>query len=85
MVHRADRLDDVLAALKGRFGGVVVHPLWPKAGVPAKRVIVHAAKQSRAPLTVTPGLVLHTPDGGYTPEVDAALGGAALDLGQRTL
>ena len=31
VIHRADRLDEVLAGLAGRAGAVVVIPLWPKA------------------------------------------------------
>ena len=49
------------------------------AGEAAKRVIVRAVKGSKAPLVLTPGLVLHTADGGYLPEIDAVLrNGAAL-------
>lgn len=64
IVHRAGRLDDVLAALAGRAGDIRVLPLWPRAGVAAKRVVVRARKGARTPLTLTPGLVLHTGDGG---------------------
>jgi tRNA1(Val) A37 N6-methylase TrmN6 len=81
VVHRADRLDDLLSALHGRAGGVVVFPLWPGPGdEPARRVIVSARKGIATPLTLARGLVLHEPDGGYTAEADAALRGAALDL-----
>ncbi|MBI3513327.1 MAG: methyltransferase [Proteobacteria bacterium] len=73
VIHRADRLDDVLAALPEGFGGIAVVPLWPRAGAPAKRVIVAATKGSRAPVTLTAGLVLHRPDGGYTAEADTVL------------
>ena len=31
LIHRADRLDELLAALLGRAGDVVVFPLWPAA------------------------------------------------------
>jgi len=73
LVHRADRLDGVLAALPKVMGGVVVVPLWPRADEPAKRVIVIAHKGSRAPLVLTAGLVLHRPDGGFTAAADAVL------------
>ncbi|MBM3557297.1 MAG: methyltransferase [Alphaproteobacteria bacterium] len=80
-IHRADRLDDLLAALAAKAGGIVVYPLWPKAGRPAKRVLVRAIKRSRAPLTVAPGLVLHDAGGAWTQEAQAILrDGAALDL-----
>lgn len=80
-VHRADRLDDLLTALRGRAGGIVVFPLWPKPGAAARRVLVRARKGSRAPLTLAAGLVLHTPDGRFTPEAEDVLrGGRGLAL-----
>jgi len=75
-VLRADRLGEALAALPER--GVAVFPLWPKAGVSAKRVILQARQGSRAPLQMLAGLVLHEPDGAYTAEADAVLRGRGL-------
>ena len=80
-IHRADRLDDLLAALRGRAGAVVVFPLWPKAGRAARRVLVRARKGVRTPMRLAPGLVLHRADGRYTDETEAVLRHAApLDL-----
>lgn len=80
-IHRADRLDELLAALSARAGELVVFPLWPGAAKPAKRVIVRARKQVATPLRLAPGLVLHQADGGFTPAAQAVLdAGAALDL-----
>jgi tRNA1(Val) A37 N6-methylase TrmN6 len=73
LVYRADCLEAALAALPKGFGGIVVVPLWPRAGEPAKRVLVIAHKGSRAPLVLTAGLVLHRPDGGFTASADAVL------------
>jgi tRNA1(Val) A37 N6-methylase TrmN6 len=75
LIHRADRLDAVLAELSTYAGGIVVFPLWPGEGKAAKRVIVAARKGSAAPLEILPGLVLHRPGGGYTPEAEAILRG----------
>lgn len=80
VIHRADRLGDLLATLGNRFGAVVMFPLWPKPGREAKRVIVTARKGVRTPLRLAAGLVLHAEDGAYTKEADAALRGAGLDL-----
>jgi tRNA1(Val) A37 N6-methylase TrmN6 len=61
--------------------GVAVFPLWPRAGEPAKRVIVQARKASRAAPALLAGLVLHAADGSLTPEAEAILrGGASLAL-----
>jgi tRNA1(Val) A37 N6-methylase TrmN6 len=81
MVHRADRLADMLEPMQKRFGGLQIHPLYPKAGRDAKRVIVMARKGFRTPLSLSSGVVLHNMDGSYSPPVAAALDGAALALG----
>ncbi|RTR24681.1 methyltransferase domain-containing protein [Azospirillum griseum] len=73
LVHRADRLDDILDALRGRFGAVVIVPLWPKAGQEAKRVLVSARKGVNTPLRLTAGLVVHREDGSYSAEADRIL------------
>ena len=73
LIYPAGRLDDLLAALQPRFGGVAILPLWPRAGVPAKRVIVRATLQSRAPARLLAGLVLHAGDGRYTEAAEAVL------------
>jgi len=78
LIHRADRLDDIIRGLGGKFGGITVHPLWPRAGVPAKRLIVRARKGVATPFTLTAGLVLHAENGDYTAEAGAVLRGGAL-------
>jgi tRNA1(Val) A37 N6-methylase TrmN6 len=56
-------------------------PLWPKPGQPAKLLLLRGIKGSRTPFRVLPGLLLHTPNGAFTPEADAILrGGAPLAL-----
>lgn len=64
MIHRADRLDEILALLQGRAGDIVVFPIWPRAdadGVPrdARRVIVRARKGANGPMRLASGLILH--------------------------
>lgn len=79
VVHRADRLGDILAGLQPlRVGEVRVFPLWPRQGKAATRVVVAARKDAKTPLEVLPGLLLHHPNGGYTDEADDILrrGGA---------
>lgn len=74
LIHRTDRMTDVLDGLKGRAGGAVIFPLWPDRGAaPAKRVLIQAVKGSKAPLTLARGLVLHEEGGGFTAEADAVL------------
>jgi tRNA1Val (adenine37-N6)-methyltransferase len=78
-IIRADRLGEALAVLPTT--GIAVFPLWPRAGEPAKRVILQLRKGSGAPLAVLAGLVLHGAGGHFTPEADAILrDGASLAL-----
>lgn len=81
LIHRADRLDDLLAALKGRAGGCEIFPLWPGNGKPAKRIILRAYKGNDGPLMLLPGLTLHEPGSKYTEAAEQILRHAgALDF-----
>jgi tRNA1(Val) A37 N6-methylase TrmN6 len=74
VIFRADGLDLVLSAAEGRFGGLDVLPVHPRAGDPALRVLVRGVKGSRAPLRLLPGIVLHRDRGNaFRPEVEAIL------------
>jgi len=61
-------------------GAITLFPLWPRAGVAAKMVIVSGVRGGKGPDRVLPGLVLHD-EAGITPEADAVLrGGGALPM-----
>ena len=75
LIHRADRLDDILRLLSGEAGEVTVFPVWPKQGRAAKRVIVRARKGIRTPMRLSAGLIMHEEDGGYTVTADEILRG----------
>jgi tRNA1(Val) A37 N6-methylase TrmN6 len=77
LIHRADRIADLLAALDRRFGAVMIFPLWPKPGEPAKRIMLQAIKGRRTPPSLLPGLVLHTANGAFTAEAQNILRDAA--------
>jgi tRNA1(Val) A37 N6-methylase TrmN6 len=70
MIHRADALPRLLAALEGRVGDIRLKPVHPRAGSAATRLLVRALKASRAPLTLLPPLILHEDVGGFTREAD---------------
>ena len=82
IIHRADRLGDLLAALGQKVGDVVVYPLWPKAdGRPAKRILVQGWKGAKGPLKLARGLIVHEADGRYSQIASAVLrGGKAMPL-----
>lgn len=75
LIHRADRLDDILTLLAGQAGETVVFPIWPKQGRAAKRVVVRARKGIRTPLRLSAGLIMHEQDGAYTAAADEILRG----------
>jgi tRNA1(Val) A37 N6-methylase TrmN6 len=81
LILPAARFADGLAALAAcGFGSPVLLPLWPRAGVAAKRVILGARRGGRAPARVLPGLVLHEGERA-TPAAESVLReGAALPL-----
>lgn len=66
MIHKADQVQAILQALGKSFGATEIIPLWPKAGTPAKRVIIRTIKHRKTPAAILPGLILHDADGSYT-------------------
>jgi tRNA1(Val) A37 N6-methylase TrmN6 len=79
LIHRADALPELLAALDGRFGAIAIAPIHGHEGKSASRVLLRATKGSRAPLQLRPGVVLHQ-EHGYRPDIEHVLrGGAALN------
>lgn len=79
LIQQAARLQDVLAALHGRLGSVVVQPLAARADRAAHLVLVQARQGGRTPFTLAAPLILH--DGpihkhdadDYTPRVRGIL------------
>lgn len=78
MIHRADRLAEILSLLGAGAGSFAIRPVQPHADEPAKRVLVLAIKTGKAPLRLLPALVLHDRSGAkHTPEAEAILRGEA--------
>lgn len=78
VIHRADRLADLLAALGAKAGSFAIRPVQPFADQPAKRVLLRAVRGGRAPLRLLPPLVLHERRGGqHGAPVEAILRGEA--------
>ncbi len=78
VIHRADRLADLLALLGETAGSFAVRGVHPHADEPAKRVLVQATKTGKAPLRLLPPLVLHDrSDAKHTAEAEAILRGEA--------
>lgn len=79
LVHRAERLPEILACLAGRAGGAEILPVAARTGQPAQRVLVRAKKGSRAPLTLCFPLTFHrgssheADEESYSPEAQRLL------------
>jgi tRNA1(Val) A37 N6-methylase TrmN6 len=78
VIHRADRLADLLALLGPNAGAFQIRPVQPFADEPAGRVIVRAVRGGKAPLRLLPALVLHERGGAkHAPAAEAILRGEA--------
>ena len=59
LIHLAERLPALLAALDGPAGAIAVRPLAPRAERQAGRVLIQARKGAKGPFRLLPPLVLH--------------------------
>ena len=78
-IQRADRLPDILAACDERLGSFLIKPVAPRAGRPARLLILQARKGGRGAARLLAPLILHSGDrrprggDGYSDEVRAIL------------
>jgi tRNA1(Val) A37 N6-methylase TrmN6 len=77
MIHRADRLDDVLSAMPRRAGGLIIRPVQTQAHLAANRIMVQAKIGSRKPLSLLAPLILHDSDGRFLADAEAIHKGRA--------
>lgn len=74
LVHRADRIDEIVRCLGGRVGAVAVLEFLTKAdGRPAKRAIVQATKGATPTEIKRRTMLLHDDDGAFTADAQAIL------------
>ena len=73
MIHRAERLPDILSHLDSQLGNIVVCPLWSGPNKPAKRVIIQGQKNTGTEWRLVSGIMLHGGTEKYTPEAEAIL------------
>jgi len=77
IIYRADHLDQVITALAGATGDMLIMPFWPRAGQPAKRVIVQARKGTKGRAVLLAGMALHTEGRRYSIAAEKILRDAA--------
>ncbi len=73
LIHRADKLDEILALSHKKFGAIEVWPIHSKAHDPAIRVIVKMIRNRKTPLTLHPPIILFDDNGEPSQQSDAIL------------
>ncbi len=88
IIQRIERLPEVLAALEGRLGSVVVLPIVGREGRAPELFLLRARQEGKAAFRMAPALVMHegavhqVDQESYTPLVrDILRNGAALPFG----
>ncbi len=80
-ILRADRMDEMLLALRQNGAGeMVCFPLWSYHSSPATRIIISARKAVKGAMALHAGLVLHHPGGGLTSDTQHIMAGGEIDL-----
>ncbi|WP_274629837.1 tRNA1(Val) (adenine(37)-N6)-methyltransferase [Arvimicrobium flavum] len=77
IIARPVSLAAILASTAGRFGGVEILPVHPRAEQPAIRIVLRAVRGSRAGLSLKPPLVLHGTGERFSEQADAISNGRA--------
>lgn len=73
MIHRAERLSEILAHLDNKVGSLVIYPLWSGPNKPARRVIIQGRKNMGGEPRLASGMMLHGGGEKYTPEAEKIL------------
>lgn len=80
IIQKIDRLPEVLDALSGRLGSVIVRPIAPRQDAAANLFLLQARQEGRAPFHLCAPLIMHAGKV-YSPQVEAILrNGAELRL-----
>ncbi len=62
LVHRAERVPEILSLLNPKLGGLILVPFWPRSGKKPKRVLIQGTLGSRKSFSLHPGFILHQDD-----------------------
>jgi tRNA1(Val) A37 N6-methylase TrmN6 len=74
MIIPTQRLSDVLNIFHSKhMGNIQITPLWSKPSHPSHRLMICAQKQSKSPLELKPGIIVHNNDGTYTDDIHRML------------
>lgn len=73
MINRAEALKEILASIENRLGEISIFPIYSKTEQNAKRIIIRAKKDSKAPLQLKTPLYIHSTNGDYTKQAQDIL------------
>lgn len=73
LIHRADRLDEILGLVSQKFGEIKVLSIQSKEDKPAGRFILQAKKGGQLSVTKCKNLVMHQAGGGYSEAAESIL------------
>lgn len=79
LIQRMERLPEVLSAIEGKLGAIIVRPIAGRNGRAPELFILQARQEGRAAFRMGPALVMHSgahhvaDADSYTPEVSAVL------------
>jgi tRNA1Val (adenine37-N6)-methyltransferase len=78
LIVSAGMVPGCLTAMSGsRCPCTAIFPLWPKVERSAKLVLLRGVRDSRTPMRLLAGMVLHRPDGSFSDAAQAILGDAS--------
>jgi tRNA1(Val) A37 N6-methylase TrmN6 len=87
LIQRMERLPEVLAALDGRLGAIIVRPIAGRGNRAPELFLLQARQEGKTPFRMAPTLIMHVGDThqgdqeSYTPDVSRALrSGAKLPI-----
>ncbi|MGE4352233.1 MAG: tRNA1(Val) (adenine(37)-N6)-methyltransferase [Bdellovibrionales bacterium] len=73
MIHRADRMEEILDNLSKFFTQIDIKPILARDGVAPKRIVVHAKKNVLRQTTTLPPFILYGEDNRYNEAAEAVL------------
>lgn len=73
VVHRAERLGDIISSMSKKAGSIIIYPFYSKLGKDATRVIIRGQKDANGHLTLKSGMIVHKSDGSYSDEAENIL------------
>ena len=73
LINRVEAIDEILNTFSKRAGGIKIIPVYSKPGEQAKRILISAQKDSKAPTVICPPFYMYNSDGTYTRAADEIL------------